>query len=137
MAQHGYFYWNELMTHDVDRARRFYQQCLGWSFDAMQSPTGDYWFAKMGDEPVGGLFRMEGPDFVGMPEQWVPYVSVDDVDSRVKQAVMAGAKIMREPFDVPEVGRIAILRDPGGALIAWMTPQVTPQVSSYPAYPAS
>jgi predicted enzyme related to lactoylglutathione lyase len=72
-----------------------------------------------------------------MPEQWVPYVSVDDVDSRVKQAVTAGARIMREPFDVPEVGRIAILRDSGGALIAWIKPQVMPQESTYPGYPAS
>ena len=30
--------------------------------------------------------------------------------------------MMREPFDVPKVGRIAILRQPGGAMVAWMTP---------------
>ena len=29
---------------------------------------------------------------------------------------------MREPFDVPGTGRIAILKEPGGAAIGWMTP---------------
>ena len=47
---------------------------------------------------------------------------VDDVDARVAKAVKAGAKLMRPIFDVPNVGRIAILTEPGGAGIGWMTP---------------
>jgi hypothetical protein len=34
----------------------------------------------------------------------------------------AGGSVMRDPFDVPEVGRIAIVADPGGAAQGWMTP---------------
>jgi predicted enzyme related to lactoylglutathione lyase len=60
--------------------------------------------------------------FEGMPEGWMPYLAVDDVDARVEKAVQAGAQLMRPIFDVPEVGRIAILREPGGAGIGWMTP---------------
>jgi predicted enzyme related to lactoylglutathione lyase len=50
------------------------------------------------------------------------YLAVDNVDARVNKATAAGATLMRPLFDVPGVGRIAILREPGGAGIGWMTP---------------
>ncbi len=51
------------------------------------------------------------------------YLAVDDVDKRVAKAVKAGAKLMKPIFDVPGVGRIAILMQPGGAGVGWMTPK--------------
>jgi uncharacterized protein len=122
MWSHGNFYWNELMTHDPERAKRFYAETIGWTYDAMPIPDGTYWVAKMGDTPVGGIFPMSGPDFDGMPEQWMSYLAVDDVDARLKKATAAGAKVMKPPFDVANVGRIAIVQEPGGAMIGWMTP---------------
>ena len=50
------------------------------------------------------------------------YIAVDDVDARVAKAVKAGAKLMKPIFDVPNVGRIAILTQPDGAGVGWMTP---------------
>jgi len=120
---HGKFHWNELMTRDVVRAKKFYADTLGWSFDQMPMPGGGtYWIAKMGDEFVGGIFDIRGPDYAGVPEGWMPYIAVDDVDARAKKAVAAGAKIIKPAFDVPNVGRIVILQEPGGAGIGWITP---------------
>src|SRR5215813_6015911 len=103
-GSHGKFYWNELMTRDVAKAKKFYTDTLGWSFEAMPMPGGGtYWLAKMGDLPVGGLFDISGPDYAGVPEGWMPYIAVPAVD-------------------VPHVGRIVILQEPGGAGIGWMTP---------------
>jgi predicted enzyme related to lactoylglutathione lyase len=119
---HGEMHWNELMTHDVEKAKRFYAETVGWSFEPMSMPNGTYWIAKMGDTYVGGLFPMSGSDFDGVPDHWMPYVAVDDVDARLKKAVAAGAQTCREPFVIPGVGRIAILREPGGAMVGWMTP---------------
>jgi predicted enzyme related to lactoylglutathione lyase len=120
---HGKFYWNELMARDVAKAKKFYADTLGWSFDATPMPGGGtYWLAKMNDELVGGIFDISGPDYEGVPEGWMPYIAVDDVDARAKKAVAAGAKIMKPAFDVPNVGRIVILQEPGGAGIGWMTP---------------
>lgn len=121
-GSHGNFYWNELMTRDVERAKKFYADTMGWSYDAMPMPDGTYWIAKMGDASVGGLFDISGPDYNGVPEGWMSYIAVDNVDARVKKAVSAGAKVMKPAFDVPGVGRIAILMEPGGAGIGWMTP---------------
>jgi hypothetical protein len=120
---HGKFYWNELMTRDVERAKKFYAATLGWSFDAMPMPGGStYWIAMAGKETAGGLFDISGSEYQGVPESWMPYIAVDDVDARVKTAVAAGATVMKPAFDVPNVGRIVILREPGGAGIGWMTP---------------
>jgi hypothetical protein len=52
----------------------------------------------------------------------MPYLAVDDVDARAKKATAAGATLMRPLFDIPGIGRIAILREPGGAGVGWMTP---------------
>jgi len=122
-GSHGSFYWNELMTRDVARAKKFYADTLGWSYDAMPMPGGGtYWLAKINDEPVAGIFDISSPEFGPVPESWMAYIAVDDVDARVKKAIAAGAKLMKPAFDVPGVGRIAILMEPGGAGIGWMTP---------------
>lgn len=73
-------------------------------------------------KPVAGLFPLTAPEFDGVPESWMSYLAVDDVNKRVAKAVKAGAKLMKPLFDVPGVGRIAILMQPGGAGIGWMTP---------------
>jgi hypothetical protein len=123
MTSHGHFHWNELTTRDAERAKRFYQDTIGWSFEGMPMPQGGtYWVASIGGTPVAGLFPTDGPGCEAIPEGWLPYLAVDDVDARVQKALAAGAKLMRPIFDVPNVGRIALLTEPGGAGIGWMTP---------------
>jgi len=119
MTSHGHFHWNELMTHDVEKAKKFYADTLGWSYEGMPMPEGTYWFASAGGEPVGGIVDAGGD---GSPEGWIGYIAVDDVDARAKKAVAAGGKILQPAFDIPGVGRIVILAEPGGAAIGWMTP---------------
>ena len=122
MTAHGHFHWNELVTRDVEKAKKFYGDTIGWTFVGMPMPDGTYWVAKMGEQPVGGLFPISGPQWEGVPEHWMSYLAVDDVDARVKKATAAGAKLMRPAFDIPGVGRIAILTEPGGAGVGWITP---------------
>ncbi len=122
MWSHGNFHWNELMTRDVEKAKKFYGETLGWTFDTMPMPGGGtYWVAKMGGTPVGGIYQL-GPEHGSAPESWGAYIAVDDVDARLKKGKAGGGKVMLEPFDVPGVGRIAIIQDPNGATIGWMTP---------------
>ncbi len=86
MTEHGSFHWNELLTRDVEKTKTFYGGIIGWTFESMPSPMGTYWVAKMGDKPVGGLFPLASPQFDGVPEAWMSYLAVDDVDARVKKA---------------------------------------------------
>jgi uncharacterized protein len=118
---HGSFYWNELMTRDPERDKKFYSEALGWSFEGMPMPNGTYWVAKVGDRLVGGLFPLS-PQYDGVPESWMSYIAVDDVDARVKKAQALGAELMKPILDIPGVGRIAVLTELGGSVIGWMTP---------------
>jgi predicted enzyme related to lactoylglutathione lyase len=119
---HGHFVWNELTTHDVEKAKKFYADALGWTYDAMPGPNGStYWTVKLGEQRIGGMFPLDAT-CADVPEGWLAYIAVDDVDARVKKAVVLGAKLMRPIFDVPNIGRIALLKEPGGAGIGWITP---------------
>jgi predicted enzyme related to lactoylglutathione lyase len=82
MWSHGSFYWNELMTRNVEQAKRFYSSSIGWTFEPMPMPNGTYWIANMGDKPVAGIFPLSDPEFEGVPESWMSYLAVDDVDAR-------------------------------------------------------
>ena len=124
---HGQFHWNELRTRDAERAKRFYASTIGWSFEASSTPDGHtYWVALQDGKPVAGLFPLTSTMFDGVPESWMSFLAVDDVDGRVAKAVKAGAELVMPIFDVPDVGRIAMLREPSGAGIGWITP-VGPQ----------
>jgi len=121
---HGKFVWNELNTRDIESAKRFLSTTLGWTFESMPIPDGTYWIAKKREERIGGLYDMNGDAHCkDVPEHWLSYIAVDNVDERYKKALAAGAKEGRAPFDIPNVGRIAILQQPGGAMIGWITPK--------------
>jgi len=121
--KHGHFTWNELMTWHAEKAKAFYADTLGWTYDVMpMAEGGDYVICKAGDEMAGGIMEMEpGTGFDGIPDHWFAYIAVDDIDARVAKVQAAGGEIMRPPFDVPGVGRFAIVKDAAGAAIGWMT----------------
>ena len=124
---HGTVHWNELNTRDAVGMKEFYEKTLGSTFDSMPMPEGGtYWIMKSGDIPVGGIFDVAGTEFEEFAGTWMTYFAVDDVDTRLKSAVSAGAKVLKEPWDVPGVGRIGLLSQPDGAVVGWMTPSDAP-----------
>lgn len=124
---HGTILWSELMTRDVDAARSFYENICGWQYATMPNPDGgDYHVASVGERPVAGIMDMATlPQLADLPPHWFTYIGVDDVDAASEQVQALGGTVERAPFDIPGVGRIAIISDPGGAVLGIMTP--TPQ----------
>jgi uncharacterized protein len=120
---HGAFMWNELMTADVEKAKSFYTKTVGWAIEEMPMPSGSYWIAKQGGTPVAGIMNMTGMVPPGTPPHWFSYLEVDDVDARANAVSANGGTIIRPPFDIPEVGRIAIVSDATGAALGLMTPK--------------
>jgi hypothetical protein len=120
---HGTFRWNALMTTDVERAKAFYGATVGWTFKTMAMPEGDYTLAHIGGAPVAGLMEMGAMVPPGTPPHWFAYLEVDDVDQRVAEVAAHGGRVLPPPFDIEGVGRIAILADPTGAVMGWMTPK--------------
>ena len=122
MATNGSFYWNELMTRDAEAAKRFYGATLGWTFEAMDQGGGaTYWLAKVGAESVAGIYQL-GNDDQGTAEGWFAYVAITDLSTALARATSEGGEVVREPWDVPGVGRIAIVNDNAGNSMGWMTP---------------
>ena len=119
---HGTFVWNELLTRDVETAKRFYASVVGWTFKPMPMENGTYWLAEMDGKPVAGIMAMPQDMPAEVPPHWFEYLEVDDVDTRLKLATEHGGKIMRPSFDVPDVGRLGFAMDSAGAALGLMTP---------------
>jgi predicted enzyme related to lactoylglutathione lyase len=112
----GMFVWRELMTDDMDRARPFYGELLGWTWKAEDTGTGHaYWLASHGGRQLCGMMPI--PAGVAMPPAWSSYVLVDDVDAAAERCAAAGGRVLRPPGDIPGVGRFAVLADRWGAVL--------------------
>jgi len=122
--QPGTFNWIDLMTTDAAAAKSFYGDLFGWSFEDIPVPDGSpYTIARLRDEEVAGLFQ-QGPDMAGIPPHWTSYVAVEDVGASTQKAAALGGAVIREPFDVMEAGRMAVIGDPSGAAFAlWQAGQ--------------
>ncbi len=117
---HGAFSWNELMTTDPAAAATFYGKLFGWTAKDMGEKMGGYRVVSVGETGVGGIMAMpkDGPP---MPPCWGCYVTVTNVDTTLAQCNALGGQTLVPPMDVPGVGRMAVLKDPQGAVFSIMT----------------
>jgi predicted enzyme related to lactoylglutathione lyase len=121
--------WNELNTRDPERAKAFYGAVFGWGFEEAEFEAGPYTTLKLGEDTVGGMLDIAGraPDEV--PAHWLPYFAVEDVDATLAKAREGGGEAVFGPQDMSQVGRIAVLKDPFGAVFALITPDPEMQTS--------
>jgi predicted enzyme related to lactoylglutathione lyase len=114
--------WNEINTRDVEAAKAFYAKVFGWSYDEREFETGSYVSLKSGEDTVGGMIDITGrvPDEV--PNHWLAYFAVEDADATIEKASGSGGEAVFGPEDIGEVGRIAVLKDPFGAVFAVIKP---------------
>jgi predicted enzyme related to lactoylglutathione lyase len=118
-ASEGVFVWDELGTTDADDAERFYGEVFGWTTSDMGPKYGGYRIFNRGETGIAGLMTL--PDAT-VPPHWQPYVAVDDPDVTTAKAKELGGAALMELMDVPEVGRIGVLRDPQGAAFGIIKP---------------
>jgi uncharacterized protein len=113
---HGTFSWIDLATTDVESAKGFYGKLFGWEYDDMPAGEGlTYSMAKIDGASVAAIAE----DTTGQaPPHWNSYITVDDVDATAARAGELGGKLVAEPFDVLDAGRMAVIADPTGAFVA-------------------
>lgn len=119
----GTFVWNELLTRDVEGAKRFYAAIAGWNFSGMPNGDSTYWVAEHGGKQVAGIMAMPDGMPAHVPAHWFVYLQVDDVDATLTAMEANGGTVMRPPFDVPGVGRLGFINDSTGAGLGLMTPE--------------
>ena len=118
----GAVVWNELVTDDPASALPFYQAVVGMGEASVEMAPGlHYRLLKVGGTDVGGCAAPQAP---GVPNHWHVYFAVDDADEAAAQAISAGGQVAVEPFDIPTVGRCAVLSDPQGAMFSVLTPSL-------------
>jgi predicted enzyme related to lactoylglutathione lyase len=120
----GTFCWVELGTTDGEGAKKFYTELFGWTFeDKPIGPGGVYTMLFQDGKDVGALYEMPAEmRSLGVPPHWLSYVSVASADESAAKAKSLGATLMKEPFDVFTVGRMAVIQDPTGAVFALWQP---------------
>lgn len=121
--QHGSFIWCELMTTDMDAAEAFYKAVVGWTAADSGHPDMPYTVVSASGRGVGGIMMLpDGARQAGLGPGWIGYIGVADVDAAAARVKDARGTIHKPPTDIPDVGRFAIVADPGGAMFALMTP---------------
>jgi uncharacterized protein len=113
----GQFMWHDLLTTDVERAKGFYTELLGWEIETWKPGEIDYAMIKANGAQHGGFESLEGDS-----ARWLGHVFVEDVDQAVAAAQRAGGAIRGEPGGHPDVGRWATIVDPQGAEISVFNP---------------
>ena len=128
MTDQGRFIWYEIMSTDPAGSIDFYTQLVGW---AHQKFPGDipYHLFMLGDDPVAGCMQLpEEAREQGAPTHWLGYIHVDDISATVSQARELGANILHE-MELPEIGKVAVLMDPQGAVVGFYQPVSAPRAN--------
>jgi predicted enzyme related to lactoylglutathione lyase len=111
------------MTPDPDASKAFYDKVVGWTIDAAPSGEMDYRMINAPDGHVGGVMRITADmQANGARPVWLGYLNVADVDAALAKLTEAGGKVMMPAWNIPNVGRIALVTDPTGAPFYVMAP---------------
>jgi predicted enzyme related to lactoylglutathione lyase len=117
--------WLDLATPDMGAAETFYGKLFGWQ--CKREPTGNGMFYSMQSlkgKNVAGIMEQSAEQVAqGIPPTWTTYITVDDVDGVTAKAKGLGGKIVVEPMDVLDSGRMSMLQDPEGAFFALWQPR--------------
>ncbi len=118
MSSHapGSFCWAEAGTIDAAKTKAFYSELFGWEFD--DRPAGEFVYSigQLRGKDICGLYELS-PEMrqQGVPPHWMSYVAVADTDATCEKVHKLGGTVIQGPFDVMDVGRMAVLADPTGA----------------------
>src|SRR4051794_33791438 len=109
----GTFSWVELVTSDQDAAKAFYADVLGWEYDDNDMGEGmTYSMAQRDGQYVGAVFASND-----QPPHWNSYITVESVDDTADKVKEAGGRLVSDPFDVMDAGRMVAVQDPSGGMV--------------------
>jgi predicted enzyme related to lactoylglutathione lyase len=112
----GSFCWIELATPDTAAARSFYKQLFGWTVNEIpMGEMGTYFIFQQGGRDCAAMYQADSGE---IPPNWLSYIAVADADASAEQARSLGGVVYKDPFDVFDSGRMAVLADPQGAVFA-------------------
>ncbi len=121
-GEDGTLSWADLSTPDPGRAGKFYAELFGWQMvTGDEDPEHDYIHIKNGEHFIGGVppARDRAPN---TPPHWLIYFHTADCDAFAAKAKQLGASFHLPPTTMENVGRMAVVADPQGAVFALFQP---------------
>ena len=123
----------EIHADDLDRARAFYQDAFGWTFESIGGPM-EYWLIRTGRAQApdgrqvgidGGLLKKGGRDGGdgACPNAFVCTIEVQDIDATLQTVMAAGATVQKPKDLMPGVGWLCYLKDPEGNIFGMLQPE--------------
>jgi predicted enzyme related to lactoylglutathione lyase len=112
--------WIDLSTSDPDKSRAFYTDLFGWTVEDPGPDYGGYVNFHKDGVPVGGCMRNDGQS--GTPDGWGVYLATDNAKDTTAAAAAHGGQVLYPAMDVMELGTMAIVTDPGQAVIGIWQP---------------
>lgn len=113
--------WIDLMAPDQQAALDFYADLFGWQGEIGPPETGGYAVCTLKGKPVAGIMKAMNPDGTVPdpmpPTVWTTYLATDAIDATVKAVTDARGTVMMGPMDVMDLGRMAVITDPTGAVV--------------------
>ncbi|MFF1919739.1 VOC family protein [Streptomyces sp. NPDC058221] len=105
--------WADATFGDIEGAKRFYGELLGWSYGDSLPEFGNYTQAYVDGKAVAALM----PPVPGqeVPAAWTLYLASPDAAATVAKIREHGGEVLVEPMQVGEFGTMVLARAPGGA----------------------
>ena len=113
----GTLCWADLSTPDQEHASLFYRDLFGWKIVQGENDPSGYLHIVNGEEFIGGIppAARRNPN---IPPHWLAYFAVSVCDATAAKAKDLGATFHLAPMTLENVGRMAVLADPQGAVFA-------------------
>ena len=105
--------WADAMIPDLEGAKRFYGELLGWTFEEGSPEFGNYTEARSDGLRVAAVVPTP-PEMAGSPPSWSIYFASSRVDETARRIQEAGGTSAVDPMDVADYGRMMIAQDPEG-----------------------
>jgi len=123
----GRFVWHELLTTDMEAAKKFYLPLTGWTNAIWEGGGKPYTMWMTGNRGLGGIMTLPPEaQAQGAPPNWLAYIATPHVDTTVARSKEMGGEVVVDIMEIPTVGKVSILKDPQGAVFAVYTPASDP-----------
>lgn len=117
--------WVDVGSRDTAKARSFYEQLFGWESEDLPTDVGvPYTLFRLDGAIVAGMAPLP-PDMQagGAPSTWNSYALMSDIDAVAAKVPAAGGEMIMQPADVMDSGRLALMKDPSGAVLGLWQPR--------------
>ncbi len=110
--------WVDLTTENAEEIRDFYTKVTGWNPQPLSmGDYNDFVMLSPNNDPISGICHKKGSN-INLPNQWLIYITVDDIQKSIDQCLALGGKVISDPKNYGDKAKYCIIEDPSGAVAA-------------------